>query len=926
MSRSSSRYKIKVFISSKCDNIGAPPKYNPVREELKQIIERTGLAKVYTFESQGASTLSAGDHYSFALEDSDVCIFLIDNADGISPGVEKEIKIVQKNKIMALYYFCDEMEKEPTSLEKSLQGANYAKSKTVHAFSDLSKDSASALIDDIVTIYRYYCQGRLQVIKGTNSDDIQATSISSMHEYQESSLPKSVLKNIDKSANYILKEATGSSLLRFPDESIESCELDEWGLQFLPILFEGKSIKEFNTNLFLECIKPLQVEGHFNVVTVRWNAIQSYFSGRINSCIDHLQRALEIAKTSNQPSWIINDILIDLRNQHYTLCTETNSFSESDAQKELNSSEDELYYPILDRSNESLQEKYIQGLFKKKVASPYTVSLGSDLNQYGKLLATTLIVALFNGSLTHLILLYEKIKDFLFFLSNRYDNWQIRLNLLKYTILSGNDKEVDGIINSYPEILGKLSEDDAEVIMDFCSHHPIYYKRVQHQLLAFGAVGYYLSDSKFAYYESETENIINTWLNEEGSIVFIGHSFFKNLSKVAYRFSQDKLVDICCKFIDKHYSRWYIDMFEFIAKRININKMSLDSAQNILTHIKLVLQNDAERPLVNYAPGFLCILRKQRKDITEELDKAVEKFLPQYYQSDYKLETTDRPSADLPLFIAQYVQSIKVDNENQGKNGAYFGGGERKIATIKAILLFNDNIPVPDDLMDSLVDTVAQTLLKSKESISTKMDAVSLLCCIIEKYPHVYVRNKAIYEDIYNNESEISTEIDVPFSSNIDSVALQISLKFLFLSMGINIHADLVQLLPYLKDHMATTISVSNFIANYLEMSSKVILTKEVGAIILYNALAWTHLDYLDVRWNATRILLGLLRNPENQDIINRQVVFLIDTDNVYIKNLILQRILKTPGIREDTKQYILDVCKHDSNFVTRLICKDITR
>lgn len=87
MSRNLNRYKIKVFISSKCDVAGVPPKYNPIRAELKRIIEQTGLADVYTFESEGASTLSAGNHYSLALEDSDVCIFLIDNAAGISPGI-----------------------------------------------------------------------------------------------------------------------------------------------------------------------------------------------------------------------------------------------------------------------------------------------------------------------------------------------------------------------------------------------------------------------------------------------------------------------------------------------------------------------------------------------------------------------------------------------------------------------------------------------------------------------------------------------------------------------------------------------------------------------------------------------------------------------------------------------------------------------
>ena len=87
--------KIRVFISSICGQ----PKYDKIREELRTAIEATSLASVYVFESEGASTLPAGEHYTRALEDSDVCIFLIDNLDGISSGVQAEIDIVQKQNI-----------------------------------------------------------------------------------------------------------------------------------------------------------------------------------------------------------------------------------------------------------------------------------------------------------------------------------------------------------------------------------------------------------------------------------------------------------------------------------------------------------------------------------------------------------------------------------------------------------------------------------------------------------------------------------------------------------------------------------------------------------------------------------------------------------------------------------------------------------
>lgn len=96
--------KINVFISSICGQ----DKYDSVRIRIKECIEKTNLANVYTFEGKRASSIPAGTHYTFALEESDVCIFLIDNEDGITSGVQKEIDIVNKYNIKAIYYFCDE--------------------------------------------------------------------------------------------------------------------------------------------------------------------------------------------------------------------------------------------------------------------------------------------------------------------------------------------------------------------------------------------------------------------------------------------------------------------------------------------------------------------------------------------------------------------------------------------------------------------------------------------------------------------------------------------------------------------------------------------------------------------------------------------------------------------------------------------------
>ena len=912
--------KIKVFISSIC----GVEKYDKVRAELKKAIERTQLVDVYTFESRGASTLPAGDHYILALEDSDICIFLIDNADGIKAGVQAEIDTVKKHNIKALYYFCDETQKEKTALEQSLMGARFAKSKSVHSFSELSREGAQALIDDIVAVYHYYCTGRIVLNSGEN-DEIQAVDVVGTEKYQLPIIPKSTLKNVDKCRDYFLKFVLGYSRGRYPGEMENTSEFDDWGLQFLPILFEGKSIKYFNTAMYLDALKAQQDDGHYQVVQIRWQAIQAYFAEDIKKCVEYLETALSLAKETNQPTWVIKDILVDLRNVHWTCCTARNEYSDTPAQKELTESSEELYYPILDRIHESLHEKYIEGLYKKKIGSPYSVTIGNNLDPYGEMLASSLIVSMYNGSLTHILLIYEKVRDFVFYLSCKYDDWNLRLNLYKLAIFAGNEKEIKGIQDSFPEVLNNLTADEAKSIMDFCLNHPIKYKRLSSQLLAFGSVGYFLDDKYYESYEKSIVSEIKSWLNSDTPVVAIGQDIFRCLSGVAYRMSQDILSEICCQFIDRHYSRWYMDMFKFIATRIDLRKMSDSSAKALVEHINYVLDNEKERVQIEYSPAFLCVLRKQNRALTEGMDKRIAKYLSGYYEGIYKLETTENKNRDMPAFVKEYIERIRKSNETQGKDGVYFGYGAREIATVRSILL-EKGLMCDGNTMDMLVSVVADTLLISKEGISAKLDAIALLICLAVKYPEDYTRNQGVYEKLFAQQNAIEAADNSIISSNIDSISLKIGLQLLYISMGKDVYADILELMPYIQGNVTTTIAVTNLIVEYLENSDDVMLPARVEAAILQNVLQWLHSEYTDIRWNATRILLTMSRNPENSGIVNHQLVNLIDSDRVYIKNLIIRHLHKMNGITDGTKEYIISKCKQDANFVVRMVCDEVEK
>ena len=910
--------KIEVFISSICGDHG---KYDHVRAELKKSIEETGLANVYLFESKGAASMPAGSHYQFALEDSDICIFLIDNADGITPGVQREIDTVKRNNIKALYYFCDETKKEKTALEQSLMGAQYAKSIPIHKFDDLIQNGFQDLIDDITATYHHYCKGRLLWKKEDDAEEVHQVDVAKTEIVQLKTIPKSVLKNIDQCSDYLVKFSVGHNF-RFHGEEIHTGDIDEWGVQFLQILFEAKSIKQFNVSMFLESIKETQEDGYFQITQIRWQAIQAYFTGNIEKCVEHLESALALARETNQPTWVIKDILVDLRNQRITLCTLKHLPTNMDAQQELTNSDEELYYPLIDRVHESLHEKIVEGLYKDKTKSPYTVTMGNNYNQYGNLLASSFVIAMYNGSLTHILLIHEKVKNFVFYLSCKYTDWNLRKRLLQLSVFAGNEKEISNLQDAYPEILNQMMADDAAAIMEFCNNQPIPYKRLISQLLGFGAVAYYLSDADFQKYETIIVKGIKDFLVDDKPVTFVGQNIFKGLAGAAYRMSQSTLVEICTLFMEREYRRWYTDMFDFIANRIDLQKMSKETAETLLKSIIEALENEKDREQIKHAPRFLFILRKQNRQLTEELDLKVAEYLPSFYNGVYKLETTEEQQADLPVFVQNYVDQINDHNATQGVGGAFVDYSTRYAATLRSILLWSDDV-WGDSLMDSVVTAVADTILTSKESIQIKLDSVDLLICIALKFPEHFKRNRSTYDKIFASRDIIEANEDAFSSANISAISLKLGLNLLFSAMGIDVYTEILELMPYVQGDTATMIAVARMIDHYLEIKDDVILPPRVDIVVLQNVLQWLQSDNLDTRCIATRILLALARNPENENVVNRQLLSLIDSECVYIKNLILRRIGKAKGVNDVTKAHITSKCENDPCYVVRMVCAE---
>ena len=908
------KQKIKVFISSACGDEDWKQKYNRVRKELKKLIEETGFAEVYVFELEGASSIPAGKHYLYALEQCNVCIFIIDNNDGITPAVQKEINTAQNRNIKSIYYFCNEFSEEETSLQKSLKGVNFAKCFTVNKFDQIVGQIGQDLINELALIYIYYCQNKLNLIEEDNIDDNQ-TSMNNVDLaiYSDSIMEKEALSKIDGCVQYLVNLIFGENT----EDIKTTSNLDEIGVQFLKVLFEAKKFKQEEYDELLQELEKHQSPKHFKVTQKRIEALIQYYKGNQENCISKLQEALELAKDDSLPKWLKDDILIDLRNQDYIFNETNNIFNiVSVYQKELLNGGAMLYYPQIDRLNSDFKENIISGFIKDKTKSPETVIYAN--HSTGKIiyLAKMFLIALCNGSLTHIEMMYKQLKYLCFYIAttDSGSNWNVNLLLLKLSILSGDKRENDGIIRTFGDILNRMSGNDALEVYNFSKNSPITYKKLCNQLKALRVVGYFLDDKNFSIIWLGLFGLIFEWASDENHTIDLGEEILATIPSIYRRISQDQLIDIICEFLSKKYRRFYDDVFNLIYQCININKAS-ETKQTQLLDCMINIVSDEERRQIRYLEKVLCMLRKSNKDLTEELDSVIKCEMPDFYKGTYRLETTENESEDFQKFIEKYVSEIKKDNQNQGKDGAYYVKGISPYLIIKNILEQSQML-FSQDLIDLIFQESVNTILSEKQLAEAKFDAIELVVYLLGVYKQTKDSSKEKVYELMNKKDQVVKAHSI--FSNLDESILQLSFLFLELSLGNNINSQLVNSVAIIGDDKLSNRKASKFFLDYLKVNFSALQDKQLEQLFILNAIKWSNISDVITRRNAVQILFLLLNNPTNEDVVCSQLIKLMDTDNVYIKMEILQELPKLRNINNECYQYIAQKASVDNNFVVR--------
>jgi len=907
--------KIKIFISSR---IGEQ-KYDIVRTGLRTLIESTGLANTYVFENEEASSIPAGRHYLYELEDSHLCIFLIDNKDGVPNGVQAEIDAANKHNIKSIYYFCAENSTEKTPLQKSLTGAQYTKSKTVNSFNELLTCPAKALLDEIIDVYRYYGKGRLVWINANNSQE-KKSEIQDEIFFLAPQIPKSVLSSIDKCKNYF------SQFIFQRGINIEKTSmLDTLCCNFLQIIFENQSILNFNAALFLQELKKLHsFEKYFSVVEKRWDALQAYYQGNVSTCIDSLNNALIDAKTYPLPEWFIQDILIDLRN--ITSIHEENQGEFSwggAAQEEIDNCNSVLHYPLIDRFDSNLYENCLTDEIKEKIKSPYTVTFGYDLTLYAELLASKFVVTLINGSITQILILYNQIRIISDHLISRFSNWSFRLLMLETTIISRGSADIDGIITRYNDLLCKMNDKDAKKVYDFSCCRPIGYQKFISNLEAFRVVGYFLNDDDFTSIWDELKKQINEWIINKIPNIYIGQRLFPALSGNIHRIDVNSIAEICNQVMEKGFWRIFDEMFKMLATPIELSALSPEINKRLLDNIITIVSNDVDISFIGSLRKVLCIFSRKYKNIIKPLDNTVKQYMPQFYTNEYRLETCIDNDEEITVFLQKYIDLIKERNTTQGINGRYEGYMDDPFYTIR-YFIENSNILFDPNQLNSVFKITAEWILNKIHSISEKVSAMKLIISLTQKHKKILKNNDDLIVKLQNSKDIIAS--GRRSLTNLNDISLRLSSLFMFYCFGEKNWMSLIEVMADIKDHEPSLIHASNTVSHFLKQYATNELETELITILLQYSLLWCREDNVDIRWNAINSLLSLVHDARCNIVVCNQLVRTFDMDNLYIKNLILRHIEDIKNINKPTYDYILQKASLDTNFLVRKVYNEIIK
>lgn len=914
--------KVSVFISSKCDNKddvqNGRIKYGVMRKALKLLLEETNMCIVYAFEEGKATSYNVVHSYMDPLADSDLVIVIVDNKDGITDATLNEIGRVKALNKKCLYIFCDECEKNITELQAELQSSTKnPRFAIVHEFSDIAREAYEAVINDVMSIYIGYCRGRLSYGEEKKVDELsEPISNIEIQVAEDSDITKKFISGFPYT-KYIAQKEAG---IAFGEVECEE-EQDRLCASLLGQVIGCTELENLDFEAIKLDIKALHKGNIQKLVSLRYEAVESYFSGDISGCIKRLNACIDFcASCRNIPKWMYNDVALDLRNIQLEDDSEKDIFNyNSSGQEILDQDKEPLYYPVIDRIVSDFNESIVKHQMHNATQSPYRVNLGG-VDFIIEKACNAFIVAYYYGSITHMLMLRKRLFEYLTGVALEIRNHKTFMFCVKLLILANEGKTLKQFLNAYGENTNNINALDVKYLTGSIKSQPIKTRKIMARQQILKYFGYYYSEEEFKRESEELIKQIKQYIIDKHASEFLIKSMFEMFAETSYRMQEETVLDFIYFLFESGYKRYYDDAFRFLY-RFSFKNLTNDEQNKYQQFIIKSLHDDEIRKkCVNI--GWAAQTLRQNETISHEaLDATVREKCSNFYEDTYLLNTSIQDEEKGWEYTKKYVEVIRNDNETQGKNGTYSSKAYDPYKTI-ANIMFIDKLKYKSAQLKTIIGCLKETLLAETQTIEAKVGAMELLCMVHLAHP-TNKQIKKVTQELYNDWQEVINAKDL---FPVRGYALDnLELYFVLLRTLFNMTEDMelgLRLMYIQNSEIPIQITTLGTLERMMEHGFMSFCSDvEKNTLFQYVMNASYSMNY-DVRFCAMAVLTKMV-NDNYRTLCLERFVEMMDNEPYKGKVGLLYR-LKNEDITDAKVKFIFDKGKNDSHFWVRKVASEV--
>ena len=954
--------KVKVFISSKCGG-----RYAPVRSALNLLLEESGIADVYVYELAHGSTQDNKSAYLDEVKKSEVCIFLIHNADavadgGIRPAVLDEYRCAREWKKRCVFAFCDEPNEgdtqipPTTELQKEIERSQGEKYIPIKTFSEFTTNVYKTVMNDIIDVYHAYCAGSLarqeghaETLQMTDSSD-QKTLIGNLlsneirphqqsgHAYSDSPekrFTKGFMRTEKQIANFMvaLDKNWPDELDDLDDEQQPDIHpaLDELCSQFFLAIIGKRALpKNFFKQLsqeveqFLGRDTPLAAN-----VQLRLKAVAAYWSDHLPTCMKYLKQAYNLAlKTDVAPSWFLNDIIIDLRhvNGLQKSIAGNESWLNNKWDKILSEQKSDLQYPLLDRIESSLYEQTFKIFMDDKTTSPYTTKFGIGYEGLASKAAHTLVLAIMHGSLVQMLHTRNRLADGLAAFCNVYNIPEMFKSLIICNLMIQDEKALEKQMRFYHGFSGAdaLDASDAADILHAVEMIPVDYLKNKSLLLLLQHFGFQFSDGDFTQLENRVKTIIKNWMVQERRYRHMEVSpYVASLVYSAWRFDSDFIADFA-SYIIQNIPFALINELGELVKHLDYTRLSNVKLLQLASSFASGYENGQIKEDSHWSQlltnALLAIrMRTTNPYVHQILDEAVQQHNPKSFALQYGLNILlPDQHTEAIRYIQQFNADIAERNARSKETGTFHGDLFRNISTVQ-FLIEKHNLFLSFQDVSVLKDTLREILFMKAQTPSEKENAIKLLVCLQSTHGDQF---EDLISDILQQEEIISGCIESEFNFTEKGSKQTVAFGLLMLKAAVQ-RESAIELVSQLANFTHATsgelIDLLLSINNLLSFADMQCLQTKTLAALLQFCLSMGSHDERIVRCYAAKNLICLCRSEHLLELVLSVLSEMMQCDHPEVRAEILRQLKKT-DVKAPKIDYIFQQGQVDNSWSIRRI------